>query len=115
MTEKVFTKQIKFDKNLAALEGVILTERCPLNGKITSVTLSFALGCNQLVDVAFGVEERHVIPEAGFIALDHATPVFPVEEPVKINDRLWTEVRNGDSGNAHRITVLVTIVGEFGG
>lgn len=108
------TKQIKFDRTLDALEGVYMTERCPLNGRITSVTVSFRAGCNQLVDVAFGVEGRHIIPEAGYIALEDATPTFPTSEPVKMNDRLWAEMKNGDSANAHRITVLVTIIGIFG-
>lgn len=108
------TKQIRFDKTLAALAGVYMTERCPLNGKITSVTVSFRAGCNQFVDVAFGVEGRHVIPESGYIALEDTTPTFPTSEPVKMNDRLWAEIKNGDSGNAHRITVLVTIIGTFG-
>ncbi len=112
MTEH--TKQIRFDKTLAALEGAMLRERCPLNGKITSITVSFRAGCNQLVDVAFGVEERHIIPDTGYIALEDTTPTFPTSEPVKMNDRLWAEIKNGDSGNAHRITVLATIVGEFG-
>jgi len=114
MTEQQSTKQIKFDKTLAALEGVHMTERCPLNGKITSITISFAPGCNQFVDVAFGVEERHIIPESGYIALDDATPTFPTSEPVNMNDRLWVEVKNGDSANSHRITILATIVGKFG-
>ncbi|GAI52696.1 unnamed protein product, partial [marine sediment metagenome] len=43
-----------------------------------------------------------------------ATPTFPTSEPVKMNDRLWVEIKNRDSGNAHRITVLATIIGEFG-
>lgn len=109
-----YTKQISFDKTLAALEGVYMTERCPLNGKIASVTMSFRAGCNQLVDVAFGVESRHIIPESGYIALEDTTPTFPTSEPVEMNDRLWAEMRNGDSGNSHRITVLATVIGEFG-
>ena len=113
MTEE-HTKQIRFDKTLAALEGVYMTERCPFNGRITSVTMSFRAGCNQLVEVAFGVEGRHIIPEASYIALEDATPTFPTSEPVEMNNRLWVEMKNGDSANAHRITVLVTIIGTFG-
>jgi len=116
MEDRILTKQINFSEEVNPLEGVIIQERCPLNGKITAVTMSFPPGANQLVDIAFGHESNRVCPDIGFINLDDATPTYPgIEEDVRKNERLWVEIRNTDDTYPHRITVLVVVVGKYGG
>lgn len=113
--ENLVTKQVSFDYTVQPLKGVELTERCPLTGKIKSVTMSFPPGCSGLVDVAFGHGSTNVCPYNGYIALDDASPTFTdIDEPVKMNERLWCEMRNGDDIYPHTISVLVVIVGKYG-
>ena len=106
------TEQITFQQILAPLQGVRLSEFVPIDGKLTSVTLHFPLGANALVDIAFGYITRQIIPTEGFIALDNATPVFPVDEKVKRNELAWCIMRNTDAVNPHTPAVIVTMVGE---
>lgn len=114
MNEEI-TKQISFTEEVEALKGVLLTETCPITGRIKSVIMSFPDGCNMLVDVAFGHGSEKTCPYNDYIALDDATPVYTgINEPVKMNEKLWCEIRNTDGQYSHRISVLVVIVGRFG-
>jgi len=106
------TEQIRFQQTLTPLQGVRLTEVIPIDGKLSSVTLHFPLGCAALVDIAFGYITRQIIPVEGFIALDNATPVFPVDEIVKRNELAWCIMRNTDAVNPHAPSVIVTMSGE---
>lgn len=113
MNEEI-TRQVTFQKKVEPLKGAILSERCPLTGKIKSVTMSFPDGCDNLVEVAFGHGSQKVCPYNDYIALDDASPTYTsINEPVIMNERLWCEVRNGDDTYPHAIAVLVTIVGKY--
>ena len=79
-----------------------------------NITIHFPLGCLALVLVAFSNGGRQICPEAGFIALDDATPTYPINEPVEGGDRLWVEIQNTDGANPHTISVNVTVVGTIG-
>lgn len=110
------TRQINFREIVQPLTGVELTEVCPLTGKIKSITMSFPPGCNNLVEVAFGHGVEKVCPYNDYIALDDASPTYTsINEPVKINERLWCEIRNADDTHPHEISVLVILVGKYGG
>jgi hypothetical protein len=111
MATAIRTEQIQFRQTLAILQGVRLTDSVPIDGRLTSVTLHFPPGCNAAVDIAFGYQTRQIIPFEGFIALDAATPVFPVSEMVKRNETLWVVMRNGDPINTHTPSVIVTMEG----
>lgn len=109
------TRQVNFQENVQPGKGVILTETCPITGTIKSVTMSFPPGCNNLVDVAFGHSSEKVCPYSDFIALDDASPTYTgMNEPVKMDERLWCEIRNGDDTYPHNISILVVIVGKYG-
>ena len=115
MEEELITRQINFQEEVQPLKGVILSEKCPLTGTIKSVTMSWPPGCNNLVDVAFGHASQRVCPYSGYIALDDASPTFTdINELVKMDERLWCEIRNADDTYPHTISVLVVIVGKFG-
>jgi len=108
----VRTEQITFQQILAPLQGVRLVSNVPIDGKITSITLHFPLGCAALVDIAFGYMTRQIVPSQGFIALDNATPVFPASEIVKRDEQAWCIMRNADAMNPHAPSVIVTIEGD---
>jgi hypothetical protein len=104
------TEQVNFRQVLAALQGVRLTEIVPIDGIITSISLHFPLGCAALVNIAVGYQTKQILPMMqGFVALDNATPVYPINERVKKNDTLWCVMTNGDAINAHTPTVAITI------
>lgn len=103
------TTQIRFQETLATLTGDKFTKMCPYNAIITSICFHFPPGCSALVDVAVGHSERQCFPREDYIALDAATPVFVTGEPVMRDEELWCEVKNGDSVNAHTISVILTL------
>ena len=105
---------MNFRSTVLAATGVVLASSCPLDGSIINITIHFPLGCLALVLVAFGKGGRQICPEAGFIALDDATPVYPTNEPCKGGDRLWVEIQNTDGFNPHTISVIATVVGTIG-
>lgn len=105
------TEQISFSQTVQPLQGVRLEEYVPFSGRMTSVMFHFPSGCDALVEVAFGHGSEQICPSTGFLALDAATPVFPVSELVTKADVLWCEMRNGDGGNPHTITVTAVIIG----
>lgn len=106
------TEQLTFRETLEPLQGLKLEEVVPLDGKITSVTFHWPDGCDSLVDVTFGYASEQICPSEGTLALNDATPVFPVSQEVKKDDKLWTVMENGDGDNDHTISVIVTIEGR---
>jgi len=106
------TEQIQFRQTLAPQQAVRLIDTVPIDGKITSVTVHFPPGCLAAVDIAFGYQTRQIIPFEGFLALDDATPVFPVSEMVKRYDTIWCVMQNGDPIWPHTPSVIVTMEGH---
>ncbi len=110
----VVTKEVRLQQTLAPLQGVKVRDFSPLTGRIVQVIPHFPDGCNALVDLAFGRSDAWVIPGQvdTFIALNDATPVLQVEEPVFKGEELWMVARNGDAVNPHSVSILITIIGE---
>ena len=109
---EVITRQTVFTYNLAALQGIELTEPCPLTGFITEVTMHWPDGCNALVDLAFGHKGIPICPRSGYIALNNATPSWRgLHEPVKKGEDLSVELRNGDGLNPHSVSIICTLLG----
>lgn len=106
------TEQIVFRETLAALQGVRIEEYAPFTGRITSAMFHFPNGCNALVDVAFGHGSKQILPNTGSLALNNATPVFPISVAVKESDVLWVTMKNGDAINPHTPSVTITMVGD---
>jgi len=114
MNEEI-TRQVNFQEKVQPLKGVVLSERCPLTGRIKSITMSWPPGCENLVDVAFGDAGGKVCPYNDYIALDDASPTYTdINEPVKTDERLWCKIKNTDDTYPHTISVLVIIVGKYG-
>lgn len=105
------TEQVVLSQTLQPLQGLKLEDDVPIDGKMISVVFSFPDGCDSLVNIAFGHGSEQICPSEGFIALNNATPVFPVSELVKKDDILWAVMENGDGANPHAVSVIATIVG----
>ncbi len=107
------TKQVRFEETLDALEGIEVESRCPLRGEIRSITIHWPEGCDGLVDIAVGHNGTFLCPNEPetFLALNNATPTFPMEEPVVWDERLWGIIRNTDDANPHKVSVIIIIVG----
>jgi len=103
------TEQISFRQALAPLQGIRLQEVVPINGVVTSISLHFPLGCAALVDIAIGYQTRQILPIEGFVALDNATPVYPIRERVKKDELFWCVMNNADALNPHTPAVAITI------
>lgn len=104
--------QIPFAYNLAALEGVLLTEVAPFSGYIKQVSIHWPEGSDALVDVRVGHGPKQFCPKEGFLALNDVTPTYPFNEWVSGgNEAIWVEMKNTDSVNSHNITVSVILEG----
>lgn len=106
---QVEIEQLRFFRNLAALQGVILTESQHITGHIKQITPHWPDGCNALVDIRVGRGVEQFCPREGFLSLNDATPTHPFNIPVSENDEIWVEMVNADAVNPHAITVTVTI------
>lgn len=108
------TREVVLRETLQPLTGIRSVKRSPLTGKITQIVRHFPDGCNSLVDVAVGHGDTWVLPEQTdmYVALNDATPVVSVHEPIEKNEEIWMIVRNGDGVNPHAISVTIVIEGE---
>ena len=104
------TLQTLFQQNLLALQGVRLIEDSRLTGRITSVSFHWPLGTNALVDIAVGHGSQQFMPLSGFLALNDATPVFYVNEPIKEGEVMWCIMKNTDV-LPHAVSVTVIVEG----
>lgn len=112
--ERLHTRQVVFSLNLQPLQGVDMEDPCPLTGEIMEVTMAFPQGCNGLVELQFGHGGIPLFPskKGTYIALNDATPSWRnLREPVSKGEKLWAELRNGDSVNPHEPSILVIITG----
>ncbi len=109
---------LTFIDTLAPLTGVLLIQKAPFTGRITEVTMQFPRGCNNLVEIVFGVRRGgsyiSVIPYNGledgtFIALEDAIKPFRVNIPVKLDDEVFAQLSNTDGAWPHTPSVIVEI------
>jgi hypothetical protein len=106
MPEKA-QKQIVFKHTVDPLQGIIEHKRVPLIKTAKTITIHWPPGCNALVEVAVGYsQDKRLLPEEGYLALDDTTPTWVVNKDIE-SDTLWAEIKNGDSVNAHTISVIV--------
>ncbi len=97
MSQMLIT-DLTFIDTLAPLAGVLLIQKAPFKGRITEVTMQFPRGCNNLVEIIFGVRKGgsyiSFLPynglEAGtFIALEDAIKPFRVNIKVELDDESY--------------------------
>jgi len=114
-TMALVTREVVLRETLQPLTGIRSVKRSPLTGKITQIVRHYPDGCDALVDVAVGHGDTWVLPEQNdmYVALNDATPVVTVHEPIVKNEEIWMIARNGDAVNQHVITTTIVIEGEY--
>jgi hypothetical protein len=107
------TREVPLATTLTPGQSVRLWDNSPLQGKITQIIRHWPGGCNALVDIAVGHGDIWMLPYLvnTCVALDNATPVTPVDEPVDKGEELWCRLQNRDALNNHTITVTFIIEG----
>jgi len=112
-TMGVVTRNVNLRVLLEPNTGTKVYKSSPLTGKIVQLIPHFPDGCNQLVDLAVGHKDTWVLPHLvdNFIALNDATPVLTIDEPITKGEQIWMIVRNSDGREKHAITCSVTIIG----
>lgn len=112
-TMSAITRIVNLRVTLQPNQGQRISQTSPIDGRIVQLIPHFPNGCNALVDMAIGHRDTWVLPNKvdTFIALNDATPVTTVDEPIGKNEEIWMVGRNGDGVNPHAISCTVTIIG----
>jgi len=112
-TMTVVTRDVNLRVSLEPNTGTRVSKPSPLTGRIVQLIPHWPDGCNALVDVAVGHKDTWIYPHLvdTFVALNDATPVLTVDEPVTKGEEIWMIVRNTDGRETHAITVTATILG----
>jgi len=112
-TMAVVTREVNLRASVQPLTGTRVTKPSPLTGKIIQLIPHWPDGCDALVDVAIGHKDTWILPSEvdTFIALNDATPVLTVDEPIEKGEEIFMLLRNTDGVNAHAISCTVTIIG----
>jgi len=109
----VITRDVNLRVLLDPNSGTRVFKPSPLTGRIVQLIPHWPDGCNALVDVAVGHGDTWIYPHLvdTYVALNDATPVLTVDEPIEKGEEIWMIVRNTDGGNVHAITVTATLIG----
>jgi len=107
------TKEVVLRVTVQPLTGTRVVKPSPLTGRIVQIVRHWPDGCDGNVDVAVGHKDIWVLPNAtdNYVALNDATPVVTIDEPIEKGEGIWMVVRNGDGANPHTITATVVIEG----
>ncbi len=109
----VVTRDVNLRVLLEPNTGTRVSRPSPLTGRIVQLIPHWPDGCNALVDVAVGHKDTWIYPHLvdTFVALNDATPVLTVNEPIEKGEEIWMIVRNADGREQHAITVTATLIG----
>lgn len=109
----VVTRDVNLRVVLEPNTGTRVAKPSPLTGRIVQLIPHWPEGTNALVDVAVGHKDTWIYPHLvdTFVALNDATPVLTVDEPITKGEEVWMIVRNADGREKHAITVTATIIG----
>jgi len=112
-TMAVVTRDVNLRVSLEPNTGTRVSKPSPVTGRIVQLIPHWPDGCNALVDVAVGHKDTWIYPHLvdNFVALNDATPVLTVDEPITKGEGIWMIVRNADGRETHAITVTATIIG----
>ena len=112
-TMAVVTRDVNLRVSLEPNTGTRVSKPSPLTGRIVQLIPHWPDGCDALVDLAVGHKDTWIYPHLvdNFIALNDATPVLTVDEPVTKGEQIWMIVRNADGRETHAITVTATVLG----
>jgi len=109
----VVTRDVNLRVLLQPNTGTRVSRPSPLTGRIVQLIPHWPDGCNALVDVAVGHKDTWIYPHLvdTFVALNDATPVLTVNEPIEKGEEIWMIIRNADGREQHAITVTATVIG----
>jgi len=109
----MMTRDVNLRVSLDANQGTRVSKPSPLTGRIVQLIPHWPDGCDALVDMAVGHKDTWVYPHLvdTFIALNDATPVLTVDEPVGKGEMLWMIVRNADGRETHAVSCTFTLIG----
>ncbi|GAI61991.1 unnamed protein product [marine sediment metagenome] len=109
----VVTRDVNLRVLLQPNTGTRVARPSPLTGRIVQLIPHWPDGCNALVDVAVGHKDTWIYPHLvdTFVALNDATPVLTVNEPIEKGEEIWMIIRNADGREQHAITVTATVIG----
>ena len=112
-TMAVVTRDVNLRVTLEPNTGTTVQKPSPVTGKIVQLIPHWPEGCNGLLDVAVGHRNTWIYPHLvdTFVALNNATPVLTVDEPITKGEQIWMIVRNADGRETHAITVTATVIG----
>jgi hypothetical protein len=112
-TMAAITRDVNLRVTLLPNQGQKINQTSPLTGRIVQLIPHFPDGCNALVDMAVGHKDTWILPNRidTFIAINDATPVLTVDEPIEKGEEIWMIGRNGDGVNPHAINCAITIIG----
>ena len=112
-TMAAITRDVNLRVTLLPNQGQRIVQPSPLTGRIVQLIPHFPDGCDGLVDMAVGHRDTWIYPHRTdtFIALNDATPVLTVDEPISKGEEIWMVGRYGDGANPHAISCAVTIIG----
>lgn len=112
-TMAVVTRDVNLRVMLEPNTGTRIAKPSPLTGRIVQLIPHWPDGTNALVDVAVGHKDTWIYPHLvdTFVALNDATPVLTVDEPITKGEEIWMIVRNADGREKHAITVTATVIG----
>jgi len=111
------TRDVNLAVTLPPLQGQRVAKPSPLTGRIVQLIPHWPGGCNALVDMAIGHRDTWIYPNEvdTYVALNDATPVLTVDEPIEKGEEIWMIGRNGDGVNPHSISCAITIIGVANG
>jgi len=109
----VVTRDVNLRITLLPNQGQRIWKPSPITGRIVQLIPHWPDGCNALVDIAIGHKGTWIYPNETdtFVALNDATPVLTVDEPITKGEDIWLIGRNGDGGFPHAISCAVTVIG----
>jgi len=93
-----------------SLEEAREVQYSPVTGIIRHAVLHFPPGCNSLVEIFIHRRTEQILPEGRVgIALDDATQLFEINEPVIKGDPIRVIARNHDDTYPHTVTAIIYI------
>jgi len=112
-TMAVVTRDVNLRVVLKPNTGTRVSKPSPLTGRIVQLIPHWPDGANALVDMAIGHKDTWIYPHLvdTFVALNDATPVLTVDEPITKGQQIWMIVRNADGREQHAVSCTATIIG----
>lgn len=104
------TRQLNFRVTIPTLDRENPVRYAPVSGTIDTVVLHFPAGVQGLVEVFIYHGEEQILPEGRTgIALDGATQVFDIHEPIRQDEPIQVTFINHDDSYEHTISCILSL------